>query len=191
MAKKIGFTGADSTGKSTLIEAIYLRLSNIWRVQSLIVGDIARSSPYPLVDQQNIYSSNWILEQVVISEVSLQRIADIVICDRTVLDIWIFSRLAASLGSISDNQLDSFRYKIRQALRSYHVIFYSVIDNEIPVKLENVPNSKLKIREEFEEILLSSVEEFQCDTFFVKLPSAPENRMNLVLSTLKSIDVTC
>ena len=189
MEIKIGFTGADSTGKSTVIEEICRSFSEKYRIATLSVGDIARNSPYPLVDRQNIHSSNWILEQVQSNELSLQRKAEILICDRTSLDIWIFSSLAASLGHISDDQLNSFSFHIRQALKSYDVIFYSIIDNKIPIKIENLPSSDVRIRETFEKVLLASIELFWSETRFIQLPSSLENRVNLFSSTLKSLDI--
>lgn len=189
MGNQVGFTGADSTGKSTLIKAICRRFEKSYRIETLTIGDIARSSPYPLVERQNIHSSNWILGQVKINELKLQRTADILICDRTVLDIWVFSKIAASLGHISVHEIDFFSCQIRQALRAYHVIFYSIIDDKVPVRFENLPNSNLKIREEFEDILLASIEVFQHETSFIQLPSSYENRIDLVISTLKSLDV--
>jgi nicotinamide riboside kinase len=185
MGRKIGFTGADSTGKSTLIKTISLELKDDFRIANLVIGDIARSSPYPLVDRQNICSSNWILDQVQVLEFSLQRTSDILICDRTALDIWIFSNLAASLGNISSDQLNLFCCRIRKALRDYHSIFYTMIDDKIPVRAENLPTSELRIREKFEEILLSSIEEFQDETSFIRLPSSYKKCTDIVISTLK------
>lgn len=185
MGKKVGFTGADSTGKSTLIKIINPIFENNCRTETLVIGDIARSSPYPLVDKQNIFSSNWIFEQIQTQELHLQRTVDILICDRTILDVWIFSSLAASLGHISDNQLHSFRKKIRRALRTYDAIFYRLIDDTIPIRLENLPDSELKIRERFEEELLSSIKEFKHDTSFIELPTAHESCIDLIISTLK------
>jgi len=186
MGLKIGFTGTDSTGKSTVINKLAKLVSNGHTIKVLSIGDIARHSPYPVIEQQSIESSYWILKQVISSELTLQYETDVLICDRTVLDIWVFSMLSAINGLISHQALYLFSQEVRAWLRTYKVVFYGVIDNSIPVNVNNVPNGNLKMREQFEELLLIGIETFKAETVFVKLPSTLEERIALVRSALNT-----
>ena len=184
MSVKIGFTGADSTGKSALIRKLTELFSRENKVKVLSIGDIARCSPYPLVEQQSIESSNWIFEKVKSCEFTSQNEADILICDRTVLDILIFSKLSAIKGFISQSALECFSSKVELWLKTYLMIFYCVINNSFAVSVSNVPNGNLGMREKFEEFLMSEIQTFNTETVFVKLPNTLQERIVVVKAAL-------
>lgn len=184
---KIGITGTESVGKSTLITNLISLLARNYSVKALSIGEVARHSPFPLIEQQNLKSSHWILNEVKHRETALQNEADILFCDRTVLDIWVFAKLSSLKGIITSTELDLFGKEIHTCLKTYQSIFYGVIDENIPVSLSNLPNGNLEIRDKFEEVLLKGIDKFQNATVFTVLPNNLQERISLMVSRIETL----
>jgi len=99
--KKIGIIGTHGTGKTTLalqIAAAEKRKLPYLRVD--ILTNVARSCPLPINNDATPESQAWIFHQRMRQEIELAHRANVLICDRTVLDICAYSD---RLGYLDNN----------------------------------------------------------------------------------------
>ena len=91
---KIAFIGSHGVGKTTLCYGLAARLKA--RDVSLeMVHEVARRCPLPINEQTSLASQSWILHTQIAEEVIAQARYPVVICDRSVLDNYVYMMLAA------------------------------------------------------------------------------------------------
>ena len=91
---KIAFIGSHGVGKTTLCYGLAARLKA--RDVSLeMVHEVARRCPLPINEQTSLASQSWILHTQIAEEVIAQARYPVVICDRSVLDNYVYMKLAA------------------------------------------------------------------------------------------------
>ncbi len=86
---KIAFIGTHGVGKTTLA----YELCNELKKQSLDVGfidEIARRCPFPINEATSLEAQTWILATTMARELELSKIYPNVICDRSVLDNYVY-----------------------------------------------------------------------------------------------------
>ena len=179
---KVGFTGPDSVGKSTLIAAVRRAMeSHGHRVHVISTGDIARTSPLPVVEDQTSEASAWIINAVRNAEAVAAESGDIVLADRTALDVYVFQKL-------SRNSADAAKLEelVRHSLAGYRAVCCAFIDPAIPVCAENLPTANYSGRDRFEYEMQAAAARWAGVTEFVLLPHNEGDRLSLVLQLLKS-----
>jgi len=182
---KIGLSGPDSVGKTTTIEAVVRVLRAGGRsVNVVTAGDIARLSPYPLVDGQTIESSLWILQALRGAEKAAEQSAEFVIADRTSLDVWVFSELSRRRGLIRDCELRDLERLLIPHLASFACLYCALIDDARPLRPENLPSPGYRGRESFQAVLLEGARKFANITRVVMLPHEEALRVTTIASTL-------
>lgn len=183
---KIGLSGPDSVGKTTTIEAVVRVVRAAGHSVNVVsAGDIARQSPYPLVDGQTTESSLWILEALRRAEETAEQSAEFVIADRTPLDVWVFSNMARRRGSIGDRQLRDLEQLIAPHLASFAVLYCALIDPTRPLRPENLPSPDYRGRDTFQEVMLDGVRKFADKTRMVMLPHVETQRVTAIASSLR------
>lgn len=91
---KIAFIGSHGVGKTTLCYALAARLKA--RDVSLeLVHEVARHCPLPINEQTSVAAQSWILHSQVAAEIVAAERYPVVICDRSVLDNYVYLLLAA------------------------------------------------------------------------------------------------
>jgi nicotinamide riboside kinase len=91
---KIAFIGSHGVGKTTLAFGLAARLKA--RDVSLdVVHEVARRCPLPINEATSVAAQSWILHTQVAEEVVAAARYPVVLCDRSVLDNYVYLLLAA------------------------------------------------------------------------------------------------
>jgi nicotinamide riboside kinase len=91
---KIGFIGTHGVGKTTLCYGLAARLK-ARDVVLEIVHEVARRCPLPINEATGLASQAWILHTQIAEELVAQARYPVVVCDRSVLDNYVYLLLAA------------------------------------------------------------------------------------------------
>jgi hypothetical protein len=95
MISKVAFIGTHGVGKTTLCYGLAARLQA--RDVSLeVVGEVARRCPLPINRETTLAAQSWILHTQIAEEILAASRHDMVICDRSVLDNYVYMLLAAA-----------------------------------------------------------------------------------------------
>ena len=91
---KVAFIGSHGVGKTTLCYGLAARLKA--RDVSLeVVHEVARQCPLPINEQTSVAAQSWILHTQVAAEILAAERYPVVVCDRSVLDNYVYMMLAA------------------------------------------------------------------------------------------------
>ena len=91
---KIAFIGSHGVGKTTLAFGLASRLKA--RDVSLeVVHEVARRCPLPINEETSVAAQSWILHTQVAEELVAAARYPVVLCDRSVLDNYVYLLLAA------------------------------------------------------------------------------------------------
>lgn len=91
---KLAFIGSHGVGKTTLCYGLAARLK-ARDVAVEVVHEVARRCPLPINEESSLASQSWILHTQIAEELVAQNRYPVVICDRSVLDNYIYLLLAA------------------------------------------------------------------------------------------------
>lgn len=92
-AFKLAFVGTHGVGKTTLCYGLAARLKR--RDISLeVVREVARRCPLPINEETSLAAQSWILHTQVAEELVAANHYDLVICDRSALDNYVYLLLA-------------------------------------------------------------------------------------------------
>lgn len=91
---KIAFIGSHGVGKTTLCYGLAARLKAA-DISLEVVGEIARRCPLPINRDTTLAAQSWILHTQIAEELVAAARYDFVICDRSVLDNFVYLLLAA------------------------------------------------------------------------------------------------
>jgi nicotinamide riboside kinase len=90
---KVAFIGSHGVGKTTLCYDLASLLKRRG-VSVDMVKEVARLSPLPVNQKTSLEAQTWILTTQVAEEIRSQSHADVVVCDRSVLDNYAYMVLA-------------------------------------------------------------------------------------------------
>ena len=94
MPFKVAFIGTHGVGKTTLCYGLAARLKR--RDISLdLVREVARRCPLPINEETGLAAQSWILHTQIAEETVAAKRYDVVICDRSALDNYVYLLLAA------------------------------------------------------------------------------------------------
>jgi len=91
---KLAFIGSHGVGKTTLCYGLAARLKRR-DVALEIVHEVARRSPLPINESTTVPAQRWILLAQIAEEVVAAARYPVVLCDRSVLDNYVYLLLAA------------------------------------------------------------------------------------------------
>lgn len=124
--KKIAFSGVPASGKTSVVAEISKILSLKHRIAE--VEDICRKNPFD-VDQKSKFSSQFFFVTTQINDENIkgQENPDLLLCDRSVLDQWIYWQKYVSEKEMTDrwqekNELMKSIFKFW--IKSYDLIFH-------------------------------------------------------------------
>ena len=130
MTLNVVVTGAFSTGKTTLIEALDLALrTRQFRVT--LVPDVARSCPFPLNQQQTDAASIWLTTTQISRELSASAASpEIILCDRGIPDILAHQEDLLSSGRGAG--LEPMRPFLEKWCGTYDIVLATAVDENLP-----------------------------------------------------------
>lgn len=91
---KIAFIGSHGVGKTTLCYGLAARLKAA-DASLDVVGEVARRCPLPINRSTTLAAQSWILHSQIAEEIVAGSRYDVVICDRSVLDNFIYLLLSS------------------------------------------------------------------------------------------------
>lgn len=86
---KIAFIGSHGVGKTTLCYGLAARLKAA-DTSLDVVGEVARRCPLPINQSTTLDAQSWILHSQIAEEIVASSRYDVVICDRSVLDNFVY-----------------------------------------------------------------------------------------------------
>lgn len=98
-AFKIAFIGSHGVGKTTLCYGLAARLKAADFALE-VVGEVARRCPLPINRGTTLSAQTWILHTQIAEEILAASRGRVVICDRSVLDNFVYLLLAAGSRAI-------------------------------------------------------------------------------------------
>jgi nicotinamide riboside kinase len=123
---KIAFIGTHGVGKTTLCYGLAARLKR--RDVSIdVVHEVARRCPLPINEETSVAAQSWILHTQIAEEVVAQARYPLVVCDRSVLDNYVYLLLAAG------------RQEAPQALIDFWIAGYDLLVH-VPIVEELSPD---------------------------------------------------
>ena len=90
---KLAFIGSHGVGKTTLCYGLAARL----KARDLaveVVHEIARRCPLPINEETSVASESWILHAQIAEEIVARNRYEVVLCDRSALDNYVYLLLA-------------------------------------------------------------------------------------------------
>lgn len=130
--KKIALIGTHGVGKTTTAYGIGYRLKQL-RHDTDIVGEGARKCPLPLNKKSTIDTQKWILGEQLKQESLINSNIDFAVCDRTVMDVYVYSL------RINRKFAKSLLPLIVEHMKTYDYIFY------LPIKEKYFKKDSVRI----------------------------------------------
>lgn len=112
---KIGFVGTQGTGKTTTCYDTVASLKKMG-FDACIANETARMCPFPINKNSTLKTSQWIFAKQTLQE--LESKTHILICDRTILDVLVYSSVNKIEGFMSISPY------IKEQMKSYDLLFY-------------------------------------------------------------------
>ena len=145
---KIAFIGSHGVGKTTLAFGLASRLKA--RDVSLeVVHEVARRCPLPINEETSVAAQSWILHTQVAEEVVAAARYPVVICDRSVLDNYVYLLLAAGdrepLASVVGTWMQSYQLLVHvpivgrllaDGIRAADPAFQQLVEERLDRELE-------------------------------------------------------
>ncbi|MFT9092451.1 MAG: ATP-binding protein [Gluconacetobacter sp.] len=133
---KILVTGAYSTGKSSLVDAITRSLRAADHSVT-ILPDVARDCPFPLNLDQTERATLWLLTTQIAREIEASyKTTEIIICDRGVPDILAHFTELATRGTV--DLIPRMMPFLNAWIKLYDLILLSRLNPDIPIEADGL-----------------------------------------------------
>jgi nicotinamide riboside kinase len=113
---KIAFIGTHGVGKTTLCYGLASRLKRR-DVSIEVVHEVARRCPLPINEETSVAAQSWILHTQIAEELVAQARYPVVVCDRSVLDNYVYLLLAAGRQDALESLMESW-------IRTYDILVH-------------------------------------------------------------------
>ncbi len=147
----IAFTGAHGTGKSTAAHKHYLGMkycSPVFSIQAL--SNLEADCPYPINKETSEEAQTWLFANQIKHELSARARFDIVITDRTVIDVVAYTYVAG-FHSLAQGMLAY----AEQHMSYYNKIIFRKISNNEHCYPDGIRDaSDRKFRQDVEDVIL-------------------------------------
>ena len=167
---KIAFIGTHGVGKTTACYGLAARLKA--RDISLdVVHEVARRCPLPINEETGVASESWILHTQIGEELIAQARYPLVICDRSILDNYIYMLLAAGkqegLEPLIDYWMTTYDLLVHvpivedpraDGVRATDPAFQMAVENRLRAELEKRGLESLRLDPEAREGWLEEVQ---------------------------------
>jgi thymidylate kinase len=147
---KVAFIGTHGVGKTTLCYDLAAGLKKRDLTVEL-VREVARECPLPINRETTVKAQAWILHTQIAWELVAEAKADVVCCDRAVLDNFCYLKRAAT----GDPQVDVLEALVRAWTSTYDVLF------RVPVvgdpRFDGVRDTDRLFQREIDELILATL----------------------------------
>ena len=153
---KIGIMGTHGTGKSTLALKLAAELKaqfpgeNVW-----LVPEIVRECPYPVNKDTSEIAQQWLWHMQFVRELEAQGRAEIVICDRTVLDSLAYAEFAGFITHAHDRIWDAVNW-----METYDTVYFLRPDSTSPIADDGFRSTDRDFQMAIDQILARWVMEY-------------------------------
>ncbi|MFL6195218.1 MAG: ATP-binding protein [Thermoanaerobaculia bacterium] len=120
---KVAFIGSHGVGKTTLCYGLAARLKRR-DVGVEVVHEVARRCPLPINEETSIAAQSWILHTQVAEELVAQARYPVAVCDRSVLDNYVYLLLAAGRQEVPESLVEFW-------LRTYDLLVHVPIVEDL------------------------------------------------------------
>ena len=122
---KVAFIGSHGVGKTTLCYGLAAGLK-ARDVNLEVVREVARRSPLPINQATSVSSQAWILHTQIAEELAAEGHNGAVICDRSVLDNYVYMLVAAGPQSSLEPMVDDW-------MKTYDLLLHvPIVDSPSP-----------------------------------------------------------
>ncbi len=169
---KIAFIGSHGVGKTTLCYGLAARLKAA-DTSLDVVGEVARRCPLPINKGTTLEAQSWILHSQIADEIVAGSRYDVVICDRSVLDNFVYLLLSSGPQPEMEQLVGSWTrtYNLlvhvpvlhdprADGLRSTDPIFQRAVHERLNVEIANREVPVLELEGLEREDWLDRVEEY-------------------------------
>lgn len=172
---KLAFIGTHGVGKTTLCYDLASRLKR--RDVALdVVHEVARRCPLPINEETGVASESWILHTQVAEEVVAESRYPVVICDRSVLDNYVYLLLAAGprpgLEALIEHWIETYDLLIHvpaldvpqpDGVRAPDPAFQRLVEERLDRELRARGLEPLRLRPEARDRWIERIEEVVWD----------------------------
>jgi hypothetical protein len=191
---KIAFMGGACSGKSTLIDQ-FLKKWPQYKTSTRTYRDIIKEQNLQINDQGSASSQGIILDALIEELNDAKDVQDIVF-DRCVVDNIIYSLWLYHNKKVTEDFVITSKYKIREAISKYDIIFYLPRHKDIKIvekENRNIDNDYINDIDNLYSAVVSSYEK-GLDIFFplencpavITLNTVPDMRCNMISLYLKN-----
>lgn len=120
---KVAFIGSHGVGKTTLCYGLAARLKRR-DVGVEVVHEVARRCPLPINEETSVAAQSWILHTQIAEELVAQARYPVVVCDRSVLDNYVYLLLAAGRQEAPEGLIELW-------MRGYDLLVHVPIVEEL------------------------------------------------------------
>ena len=173
---KLAFIGSHGVGKTTLCYGLAARLK-ARDIHLEMVREVARRCPLPINQDTNLAAQSWILHTQIAEELAAQSDYDAVLCDRSVLDNYVYLLLAAgpqpSLEGLVDSWMSSYDLLLHvpiveapsaDGLRATDPTFQRAVEDRLGLEIEHRGLNVHTLSASRRDGWLSSAEELVIET---------------------------
>ncbi len=145
---KVAFIGSHGVGKTTLCYGLAARLKARDIVLQL-VEEVARRSPLPINKETTIAAQTWILHTQIADELVAASRHELVICDRSALDNYVYLLLAAGKQPMLEGLINGW-------MGTYNLLIHVPILDEL--RPDGLRSTDPAFQREVDERLIHEVE---------------------------------
>jgi len=145
---KVAFIGTHGVGKTTLCYGLAARLKARDHAVE-VVHEVARRCPLPINEETSLESESWILHTQIAEEIVAHHRYPVVLCDRSVLDNYVYLLYAArrlpELDAVVDSWMETYDLLVHvpvvevpspDGVRSADPVFQRAIEERLNQELE-------------------------------------------------------
>ncbi|MCP4632595.1 MAG: AAA family ATPase [candidate division Zixibacteria bacterium] len=127
---KIAFSGAQGTGKTTILNGIKQKLEKDGH-EIKVLPELIRECPYPADAESTFSTQLWVSSQTILHETELSKDTDILLVDRPITDIAVYKELVKENKGMTDEQDKILIHLIDSWKTTYNLFFALTVPVEI------------------------------------------------------------